>query len=200
MLLLQPLLAQSNLLYRLHRLPGARAKARSYATPYAGAMFPWVRYASGGTGAARTRARGGRGAALSHIAAAGVPAHSLRAVRTSRTPARARRSPPSLALRRAPTGRPRAPTRSTSRATSPCRCGSTGRPRATWAARGCARSPSPSCRASPTFGRHGWWRTHPGRSWPASTMRPPTRPATPPPRGARATPTPAPACCTSSTW
>ena len=40
--LLQPSLAQSTVLYRLHRLPGARAKAASYPNGgYRGAMFPW---------------------------------------------------------------------------------------------------------------------------------------------------------------
>jgi hypothetical protein len=39
--LLHPTLASALLLYRYHRLPGARAKARSYRPRYAGTMFPW---------------------------------------------------------------------------------------------------------------------------------------------------------------
>ena len=40
--LLQPALAESVVTYRLHRLPGARAKALSYSgAGYRGAMFPW---------------------------------------------------------------------------------------------------------------------------------------------------------------
>jgi trehalose/maltose hydrolase-like predicted phosphorylase len=40
--LLHPGLAQAALSYRLHRLPGARAKAAAYPDGgYRGAMFPW---------------------------------------------------------------------------------------------------------------------------------------------------------------
>jgi len=39
--LFHPSLAESSLLYRLYRLPGARAKARGFSPPYAGAMMPW---------------------------------------------------------------------------------------------------------------------------------------------------------------
>lgn len=40
--LLHPGLAQAALAYRLHRLPGARAKAASYPDGgFRGAMFPW---------------------------------------------------------------------------------------------------------------------------------------------------------------
>jgi trehalose/maltose hydrolase-like predicted phosphorylase len=41
MMLLHPDLAESVIDYRLHRLPGARAKAASYNEGFEGAMFPW---------------------------------------------------------------------------------------------------------------------------------------------------------------
>lgn len=39
--LFHPALAHAAIAYRLHRLPGARSKARSYSPPFAGAMMPW---------------------------------------------------------------------------------------------------------------------------------------------------------------
>lgn len=42
-----PTIAQSLLEYRVERLPLARAKAKTYKPPYAGAMFPWESAVSG---------------------------------------------------------------------------------------------------------------------------------------------------------